>query len=82
MAQDLINVGSTANDGTGDTWRDALVKVNANETELYADVATNTAAIAINAQSIIDTTALITGFTKTYWFDANDTATTATPISN
>jgi hypothetical protein len=82
MAQDLINVGSTANDGTGDTWRDALVKVNANETELYADVATNTAAIATNAQSIIDTTALITGFTKTYWFDANDTATTATPITH
>ena len=82
MAQDLINVGSTANDGTGDTWRDALVKVNANETELYADVATNTAAIATNAQAIIDTAALITGFTKTYWFDANDTATTATPISH
>ena len=82
MAQDLINVGSTANDGTGDTWRDALVKVNANETELYADVATNTAAIATNAQSIVDTTALITGFTKTYWFDANDTATTATAISH
>jgi hypothetical protein len=24
--------------------------------------------------------ALVSGFTKTYWFDANDTATTATPI--
>jgi hypothetical protein len=82
MAQDLINVGSTANDGTGDTWRDALVKVNANETELFADVATNTAGIATNAQAIVDTAALVTGFTKTYWFDANDTATTATPITH
>ena len=82
MAQDLINVGSTANDGTGDTWRDALVKVNANETELFADVATNTAGIATNAQAIVDTAALITGFTKTYWFDANDTATAATPITH
>ena len=35
MAQQLINIGSTANDGTGDTWRDAFVKVNANETELF-----------------------------------------------
>jgi hypothetical protein len=82
MPQDLINVGAVANDKTGDTWRAALIKVNANETELYADVATNTAGIATNAQSIIDTAALITGFTKTYWFDANDTATTATPITH
>jgi hypothetical protein len=93
MARDPINVGSAANDGTGDTWRDAFVKVNANELELFNNVATNAAdiisttatnasAIAVNAQAIIDTTALITGFTKTYWFDANDTATTATPITH
>ena len=36
MAQQLINVGAVANDRTGDTWRDAFVKVNANETELFA----------------------------------------------
>jgi hypothetical protein len=71
MARDPINVGSTANDGTGDEWRDAFVKVNANELELYNSVAANTAAIALNV-----------GFTKTYWFDANDTATTATPITH
>lgn len=35
MAQQLINVGTTANDRTGDTWRDAFIKVNANETELF-----------------------------------------------
>ena len=40
MAQQVIGVGTVANDRTGDTWRDAFVKVNANETELYADVAT------------------------------------------
>ena len=39
MAQQVVNVGAVANDRTGDTWRDAFVKVNANETELYADVA-------------------------------------------
>jgi hypothetical protein len=35
MAQQLINVGAAANDGTGDTWRDAFIKVNANDTELF-----------------------------------------------
>lgn len=36
MAQQLINVGSAANDRAGDTWRDSFIKVNANETELYS----------------------------------------------
>jgi hypothetical protein len=44
MAQQLINVGSAANDRTGDTWRDAFIKVNANETELFT---------AVNAQSLV-----------------------------
>lgn len=34
-AQQTINVGSAANDGTGDTGRAAFQKVNANDTELY-----------------------------------------------
>lgn len=37
MAKQTINVGSAANDGTGDKLRDAFVKVNANFTELYSD---------------------------------------------
>src|SRR5210317_1797207 len=37
MAKQTINVGSTANDGTGDKLRDAFVKVNENFTELYND---------------------------------------------
>jgi hypothetical protein len=37
MAKQTINVGSTANDGTGDKLRDAFVKVNDNFTELYND---------------------------------------------
>lgn len=44
MAQDLINVGAVANDRTGDSWRDAFIKVNANETELF----TGLAAIGLN----------------------------------
>lgn len=39
MAQQTINVGTTANDGTGDTLRAAGQKINANFTEVYGDVA-------------------------------------------
>ena len=35
MAQVVINTGTNANDGTGDTLRDAMIKVNTNFTELY-----------------------------------------------
>jgi|TARA_B100001971_G_C18237028_1_gene568025 hypothetical protein len=36
MAQLTLDVGTNANDGTGDTLRAAMVKVNTNFTELYA----------------------------------------------
>ena len=36
MTQQLINIGTAANDGTGDPLRTALNKVNLNFTELYA----------------------------------------------
>jgi hypothetical protein len=35
MAKQEINIGAAANDGTGDTLRDAFDKVNDNTTELY-----------------------------------------------
>lgn len=35
MAKQNINIGTVANDGTGDTIRDAFDKVNDNTTELY-----------------------------------------------
>ena len=35
MAKETIAVGTIANDGTGDPLRDAMIKVNANFTELY-----------------------------------------------
>jgi hypothetical protein len=37
MAQQLLNAGSTANDGTGDTLRSGAIKINANFTELYSN---------------------------------------------
>lgn len=36
--QSTINVGSSANDGTGDTLRSAMQKVNSNFTELYGTI--------------------------------------------
>jgi len=37
MAKQVINIGTTANDGTGDPLRSAFDKVNDNFTELYTD---------------------------------------------
>jgi len=37
MAQEIINIGTTPNDGTGDPLRTAFNKVNENFTELYTD---------------------------------------------
>jgi hypothetical protein len=36
MAQQVINIGGTANDGTGDPLRTAFTKANQNFSELYA----------------------------------------------
>lgn len=49
MAQQIINIGTVANDRTGDTWRAALDKVNDNTTELYGGLAITT--LTINAES-------------------------------
>lgn len=45
MAQQLIGIGSVANDGTGDPLRTGGNKINENFTELYAAVALNTAKV-------------------------------------
>ena len=37
MAKQVINIGTVANDGTGDPLRTAFDKVNDNFTELYND---------------------------------------------
>jgi hypothetical protein len=37
MTQQIINVGASANDGTGDTLRSGATKINANFAELYAN---------------------------------------------
>lgn len=37
MAQLNLNTGTVANDGTGDTLRDAMIKIQSNFTDLYED---------------------------------------------
>jgi hypothetical protein len=52
MAQQTINIGTTANDGTGDTIRDGGDKINDNFTELYAaDTALDVRVDALEAGS-------------------------------
>lgn len=47
MTQQLIGIGTVANDGTGDTWRDAMDKVNDNFTELF-DIGTPDNQVIVN----------------------------------
>ena len=51
MAQTTINVGSNANDGTGDDLRSAFISVNANFTELY-DASPVTSSISLAGNTI------------------------------
>ena len=83
MAKQTINVGTSANDGTGDPLRSAMIKSNDNFTELYngaggvADGAVTTAKLADDAVSFekVDTefttsSALTAGATVAVDFDA------------
>ena len=40
MSKQLVGIGSSANDGTGDTLRDGAIKYNANFDELYQALGT------------------------------------------
>jgi len=61
MAKQTINIGTTANDGTGDPLRTAFTKVNENFTELY-NANLNTGSITFEGIAIVgDTTDLPQG---------------------
>lgn len=49
MAKQTINIGTTANDGTGDPFRDAFDKCNDNFTELYNGAMPNTTPASASA---------------------------------
>jgi len=62
MAKQIINTGSAANDRTGDTLRNAGIKINANFTELYnilggSNITSSTTSLTDSGLDIIGTTA-------------------------
>lgn len=62
MAKQTINVGTTANDGTGDTLRASFVKVNENFTELYNN------SIKLTSQTLAVGSWVLSGGYYTYSF--------------
>jgi len=67
MAKQTINIGTVANDGTGDTVRDAFDKVNDNFTELYSDDAGDVN--SVNGQTgvvVLDTDDISQGTSNLY----------------
>ena len=54
MAIDLLNVGLTADDGTGDTGREGGIKINAMFTELYGFAQVKYTAITTATRAITD----------------------------
>lgn len=56
MAKQVINIGTTANDGTGDPLRTAFDKVNDNFTELYTDDAGDVGSVDGGTGLEVDTT--------------------------
>lgn len=70
MAQQLINIGSTANDGTGTNWRTAWSYTNDNFTELFTSVES----LKLNNRIIVRTAADLAGTldsTKEYFLDGS-----------
>lgn len=65
MAKQTINVGTTANDGTGDTLRDSFIKVNDNFTEVYDNkqdtLVSATNIKTVNGSSILGSGDLVVG---------------------
>ena len=86
MAQKIINVGSVANDGTGDTIRGAFTNVNANFTEVYAGViqtgvAFSVANAAFDEANVIYTSVGSLAVGANAWANAVGTAGNAYAVS-
>ena len=52
MSRLVLNVGTNANDGTGDTLRDAMIKVNDNFTEVYGSAGFDLTTIQVTGNEI------------------------------
>ena len=74
MTQQTINIGTVANDGTGDPLRDAFDKTNDNFTELYAAVASGIFEMEIAVSD--ETTSVTTGAAKITFYAPMDATIT------
>lgn len=66
MAQQVIDVGTSASDGTGDPLRDAFTKINDNFTELYSTVDNEGLTYGNVASNVNGITFNITRYTESY----------------
>ncbi len=65
MAKQIIGIGTTANDGTGDTLRNAMDKVNDNFTELYGATGWQSRVDTTNTQALTGATNNLISFSGT-----------------
>ena len=72
MTKQLVGIGSSANDGTGDTLRDGAIKYNANFDELYERLGNNTEVLIDIGAGITEGQVLQWGTTPSPAFRAAD----------
>lgn len=72
MTKQLVGIGSSANDGTGDTLRDGAIKYNANFDELYERLGNNTEILIDIGAGIAEGQVLQWGTTPSPAFRAAD----------
>lgn len=85
MAKQVINIGTTANDGTGDPLRSAFDKINDNFTELYDDDAADVNSVnGATGVVVLDTDDISEGSTNLYnqTHTGDVTGSTALSIAN
>jgi len=66
MVQQVIDVGTSASDGTGDPLRDAFTKINDNFTELYTTVDNEGLTYGNVASNVVGITFNVTRYTESY----------------
>jgi trimeric autotransporter adhesin len=66
MSQQVIDVGTSASDGTGDPLRDAFTKINDNFTELYSTVDNEGLTYGNVASNVTGITFNVTRYTESY----------------
>ena len=73
MTRQNINIGSAANDGTGDTLRSAGTKINQNFQEIYTQLGGDSSTLS-NKVTLIDSAVVFEGVTA----DSHETKLIAT----